>query len=70
MQRESVYSSNLRSVGYDPDERVLEVEFHSGSVYRYAHVPKALYAGLMAARSAGAYFTDHIKDRYPTWRVR
>lgn len=40
MQRTHVMSSNLRAVGYAPESQVLEVEFKSGSVYVYSHVPE------------------------------
>jgi hypothetical protein len=35
MDRQRVNSSNLRSVGYDEEESVLEIEFQAGPVYRY-----------------------------------
>jgi KTSC domain len=33
MERQPVSSSNLKSVGYDPRSRTLEIEFHNGGVY-------------------------------------
>lgn len=47
MKRQSVSSSNLRSVGYDPETKTLEVEFQNGSVYQYFNVPPQVYKGLM-----------------------
>ena len=35
MQRTPVDSTNLASVGYDADTKMLEVEFHGGSAYQY-----------------------------------
>ncbi len=70
MQRHPVESSNIRSVGYDLDEGLLEVEFHSGGVYQYSGVPQAIYQGCMRAVSKGSYFHDHIKGRYPDRQVR
>ena len=61
MNRISVSSSNLRSVGYDPAQRILEVEFHHGGVYQYYAVPECLYSALMRASSHGEYFDAHIK---------
>ena len=69
MQRQPVASSNLRSVGYDREAHVLEIEFHGGRVYRYLGVPEGVYAELMSAGSKGTYFSTFIKDRYPTQRV-
>jgi len=64
MDRILVNSSNLISVGYDHEAQVLEVEFQSGSVYRYLQVPPELYQDLMTAGSKGRYFHDHIMNQY------
>ena len=68
MNRTPVSSTNLRSVGYDPQNSVLEIEFKSGT-YQYSGVPATEYAALMAAASHGSYFNAHIKDAYPTHRI-
>lgn len=61
MNRTPVSSSNLVSVGYDPQQQILEIEFHSRSVYQYFNVPLHIYQGLMNASSHGTYFDRHIK---------
>jgi len=61
MERTPVSSSNLRSVGYDPNEETLEIEFHSGGTYQYYGVPQHRYEGLMSASSKGSYFDAYIK---------
>jgi hypothetical protein len=70
VERQAVASSNLRSVGYDPDTETLEIQFHHGGVYQYASVPLATYEGLMNASSKGRYFASHIKERYLYRKVR
>ncbi len=70
MDRTPVRSSNIRSVGYDPASRTLEVQFHSGGVYQYSGVPEAVYQSFMQAASKGSYFNEHIKERYPCRQVR
>lgn len=69
MMRQPVSSSNLRSVGYDPTTRTLEIEFNSGAAYQYDGVPATVHAGLMGASSHGSYFHQNIKGRYPYRRV-
>ena len=69
MERKLVMSSNLHSVGYDPDAAVLEIAFASGGVYQYSGVPSHVYLGLMSACSKGSYHHDYIRDRYPCRRV-
>ncbi|WP_329909961.1 KTSC domain-containing protein [Serratia quinivorans] len=61
MNRFPVSSSNLRSVGYDTQTIILEVEFNSGWVYQYLGVPYALHVGLMGASSKGSYLDTYIK---------
>ena len=36
MERQSVSSSNLHSVGYDQESAVLEIKFKEGGVYQYS----------------------------------
>jgi hypothetical protein len=62
---EPVRSSNVRSVGYSPAERVLEIAFHSGRLYRYESVPADVHAALMASPSKGGFVARFIKGRYP-----
>jgi hypothetical protein len=70
MQRISVVSSNLASVGYESSTGTLEVEFHSGAIYQYAGVPESAYNGLMNAASKGRYLDRSVKKvGYPAVRV-
>ncbi len=64
MNRIMVKSSNLVSVGYDSSTHVLEVEFQTGSIYRYYSVPEPIYQGLMIAPSKGEYLHDNILNQY------
>ena len=61
MERQYVSSSNIASIGYDPGNMVLEIEFLSGSVYQYYDVPQSIYDGLMAADSHGKLLAAYIK---------
>ncbi|MGO0792313.1 KTSC domain-containing protein [Herbaspirillum seropedicae] len=69
MNRDPVTSSNVTSVGYDPDSGTLEVEFHNGSIYQYFDVPEALYNGLIHADSVGGFLAAHVKGTYRFSRV-
>jgi hypothetical protein len=61
MERESVESSVVRSVGFS---RVIEIEFESGRVYQYIDVPEDVYQGMLAAESKGKYFNSHIRGKF------
>jgi hypothetical protein len=69
MLRQRVISSELRSVGYDRHNNVLEAEFRTGGVYRYFGVPPNVYAALIAAPSKGRFFNMQIKPTYRCMRL-
>jgi len=56
-----VSSSNLASVGYDSQSKLLEVEFLDGSVYQYFNIPSYIYTGLMNAASHGSFLDTFVK---------
>ena len=70
MERTRVSSSNIRSIGYDAQNEVLEVEFVNGGIYQYFGVPKNIYERLMAASSKARFLSTHIRDRYRTRKIR
>lgn len=61
MERQSVESSNLASIGYDAENKILEIEFNHGGIYQYFDVPENVYEELMDADSHGQYFDRNIK---------
>jgi hypothetical protein len=61
MNRARVSSSSLASIGYDPDNKILEVEFRHAGIYQYFDVPERVYRDLMAASSHGRYFEVYVK---------
>lgn len=70
MERKRINASNIRSVGYDVREQVLEVEFSNGSIVQYSGVSPEVHRGLMNAPSPGSYFRDKIEEDYTARRVR
>jgi KTSC domain len=65
----AVQSSDLAGVDYDEWNHTLLIEFHSGGVYEYYHVPPSEYVGLMQASSHGKYFHANIKNHYGYRRI-
>ena len=70
MERQTVSSSNIRSIGYDSKSTTLEIEFLSGGVYQHFNVPQSVYNELMTGPSHGSYFHHHIKNKYQWRKVR
>ena len=64
IERKPITSSDLASVGYDERARVLEIEFHSGGIYRYLDVPKEIFDALLAAESKGRFFAARIRNQF------
>ena len=59
----------IASIGYLARGRMLEIEFVSGSIYRYLDVEQETYADFLEAPSKGTFFNAHIKDEYSFVRV-
>jgi hypothetical protein len=65
MKRKPVKSSALKSVGYNEEKKLLEVEIlETGRVYQYKEVPLEEYMSFIEAPSLGIYYNKIIKDRY------
>jgi hypothetical protein len=64
MNRVSVSSSNISSVGFDSDTQTLEIEFTNGNIYQYFDVPVTVYEELMQAESKGKFLSTQIKGVY------
>ncbi|HXK61902.1 MAG TPA: KTSC domain-containing protein [Acidobacteriota bacterium] len=65
-----VCSSNIRYIGYDPESKILELEFHSGSIYQYYEAPENIYQSIMRSASKGSYFHNYTKSRHSYRQVR
>ena len=62
MERDEVASSSIRSIGYDMQEKTMEVEFSRGQLYQYFDVPEDVYNSLMVSVSIGTAFNQLIKS--------
>lgn len=69
MKRQPVESSSIAEIGYAARERVLEILFRNGGLYRYFDVPRSVHRALVAAESIGRYLNRHVRNRYRYRRV-
>lgn len=74
ISRIPVESSQLKSIGYDPETQTLEVEFASGSggIYRYSNFEQDAWDDFMKSESKGSFFIRNIKKnpaKYPYRRM-
>lgn len=65
MQMRPVSSSAIEAVGYDPLTGLMRIRFVDRKEHDFCGVPEAVFQGLISASSAGAYYNEHIRDRYP-----
>jgi len=65
MERTPVTSSQIKSIGHDPENNLLEVEFNSGGVYQYQNFTSTHHEKLMGAESKGSHFGKHVKGVHP-----
>jgi non-canonical purine NTP pyrophosphatase (RdgB/HAM1 family) len=64
MKRTPVESSDVVSIGYNPKDRQLEIEFREGRIYLYSEVPQDIYDAFLRADSFGGYFNAYINGYY------
>ena len=65
MNRTSISnSSNILSIGYDPKNNILEVEFSNGGIYQYFDVPQSIFDEILIAESAGKFLSTQVKGVY------
>ena len=65
MHRVELQSASLNAATYRDQGAFLELEFRSGTIYRYLGVPAQVYDELLRAESKGRYFNQHIRNRFP-----
>ena len=70
MERKRISASNIRSAGFDSRNRVLEIEFSSGSIIQYSGVSDEVYRRFVNAPSPGSYFQDNIEENFTAKRIR
>lgn len=59
----------IYAVGYDPEEKLLEVVFTKGKIWAYEGVPTDVYEGLMTSKSIGSYMRNYIFDCYSDYPI-
>ncbi len=70
MKMTAVDSTTLRTIGYDAERQLLQIEFQNRSLYQYFDVPAAVYEELLQAPSKGTYFNQSIRPKFDFARVK
>ncbi len=69
MERQLVESSNLASIGYDPETSTLEVEFNNGAIWQYFDVPESVWHEFESSESKGKFFGQEVRGQYSESQV-
>jgi hypothetical protein len=69
MERINITSSTIKSVGYDVNMKVLEIEFTRGVIYQYNEIPFEIYNNFMTSKSKGNFLSINIMKKYPFKKV-
>lgn len=70
-ERKEIRSTIISSVGYNDDEKVIEIEFKRNSkVWRYLDVSSEVWEQFENSRSKGKFFLEKIRSKYKRERVR
>ena len=69
MDKQHLQSKAIRSVTYEGESRILEVEFESSSAYRYFDVPRDVYEWLLKVKSKGKFLNRLVKEKYRYERI-
>jgi hypothetical protein len=62
-------STVIANIRYDALSHTLRIEFLSGAVYDYKHVPEKIYKSMISSGSKGQYLNEHIKGNYEFEKV-
>lgn len=65
MTHTAIESTHIKSAGYDPAKKHLEVKFANGSVYRYHEVPQGTADDFFKAESKGSFLHVYVKPNHP-----
>jgi hypothetical protein len=57
-------STVIKKFEYLQEEGALRVEFATGKIYLYKHVPEEVYLSMKSSFAKGIFFNDHIKDKF------
>ncbi|WP_259399239.1 MULTISPECIES: KTSC domain-containing protein [unclassified Pseudoalteromonas] len=64
-EQHPVNSDAFSHIGYSTINKILDLKFESGSVYRYYNIPILVWDELYYSTSMGKVFNDNIRGQYP-----
>lgn len=70
MEMQKVDSSNIHAIGYDSENKILEIIFKPKMTnYIYEKIEPEIYDAFLKADSKGKFFTANIRGKFETKKV-
>ena len=69
MEMKKIHSGQLRAIGYDARERLLQVQLDDGRVLQFSGVSEESWHRLSTSASPWSYFRDNIEEEYTAKRI-
>ncbi len=66
---QTIHSSFISQIGYEPRTKTAIVTFTRGGVYTYKNVNAKTYAAWLRSDSKGSFYATKIKTHYASVRV-
>lgn len=67
-------STTIHKVDYIEKDKIMEIEFRSGNVYHYYHVPPRLWKVFQlyveCGGSPGSFFNEYIKSNFTSEKIK
>jgi hypothetical protein len=70
IERKPIRRAGIRSAGYDPSARILEIEFDNGSVLQHSGVGAEIARRFLVSAAPASYYKDNIEEEFPSRRIK
>lgn len=69
IERSQVQSSTIKSIGYDPESKTMEVEFKNGGAWKYEDVGQQAWDDFRGSSSIGKHFHANIRGKFKSTKL-
>ncbi len=70
IERKPIRRGGIKSAGYDRSNRVLEIEFDTGSVIQHIAVGEEIARRFIGASSPASVYKDTIQEEFTIKRIK
>jgi hypothetical protein len=70
IERKPIRRGGIRSAGYDRGNRILEIEFETGSVIQHHAVGEEIARRFLSSSAPASYYQDNIQEEFTSKRVK